>query len=105
MISTMMSSEKISLRGYADGYDRSNETNVALVRPIGWVGLYLCHAFRGSRCGGGGAWLLRSVFRGAFGLQLLGMKHAVAAKVAVCQGLRLILERVGRGFGSGIVDG
>src|SRR5260370_6674679 len=54
-------------------------------------------AWRGSR--------LRRILRRALGLQLLGVEDAVASKTAVGQGLRVVLESVGRGLGPGIGDG
>jgi len=49
--------------------------------------------------------LLRCVLGGAFGLQLLGVKDAVAAEVAIGEGLRLVLERIRRCFRAGVIYG
>src|SRR5580704_4465127 len=48
--------------------------------------------------------LLWRIFRSALGLQLFGMEHAIVGEAAVGQGLRLILESVGRGLGAGVID-
>ena len=65
-------------------------------------GLNLSHAFW-SCTAGRRSWLLRRILRGALGLQLLGVKDAIAIEAAVGQRLGIVLERVGRRLGAGVV--
>ena len=67
------------------------------------MGLDLSHVlgWRRLRCG---SWLLLgSVLRSALCLQLLGVKHAVAAEAAIGQGLRIVFKSIGRSFGPGVI--
>src|SRR5580700_11481640 len=72
------------------------------VRREGWP-LHLGHGFwrcaRG-RAVGGRTRLLWRILRCAFSLERPGVKHAIAAKAAVGEGLRVVLESIGRSFGS-----
>src|SRR5208337_5560055 len=65
--------------------------------------LVLRHAL--ARLGGWSCSGLRRVFRGALGLQLLGMENAVVSEAAIGQGLRVVFKSVGRSFGPGIRHG
>src|SRR5580658_6459308 len=58
-------------------------------------------------CGGGGSrrGRRRGVFGGAFGLELGGVEDAVVAVSAYGEGLGVVLECVGRGFGALVDDG
>src|SRR5579863_8556552 len=51
------------------------------------------------------AGLFGRVLRGALGLKCLGVENAVVADAAIGQGLRIVFESIGRGFGAGVVDG
>jgi len=48
------------------------------------------------------SWLLRRVFRGALGLQLLGMEDAIASEATVGQCLGIVFERIGRRLGAAV---
>src|SRR5439155_12326567 len=50
--------------------------------------------YRLCRFRSGRSLLLRRVLGSALGLKLLGVKHSVASKAAIGQGLRVILERI-----------
>ena len=71
----------------------------SFVRPDEVVRAYV--ALHGGLCAG----LLGRVFRGALGLQLLGVKNAVAAKTAIGQGLGVVFESVRRRFGPAVNHG
>jgi len=56
-------------------------------------------------CCGGGGWGGGGVLGGAFGLQLAGVEDAVVSIGAYGEGLGIVLEGIGRGFGALVDDG
>src|SRR5579872_5764333 len=47
---------------------------------------------------------LRSIFRGALGLESLGVKNAIVTETAIGKCLRIIFEGIGGRLGSGVVN-
>ena len=59
----------------------------------------------GCRSGLASTRLLGRILRRAFGLQLLGVEHAIASKRAIGQGLGFVFESVRRRFRSAVDNG
>src|ERR1700675_2675083 len=89
--------------GGGRGVSQRNKEGELVRHPTRSGTLVLRHALTGfsGRSGSG----LRRILRRALGLQLLGVKNAIAPEFAIGQGLRVVLKSVGRGFGPGIRNG